>query len=247
MKIDYSNYRFSVKELILCILEAVMFCLFINYLFYKSPWFFFSVIPAVPVNMKIQKKLKISGRKKKLGYDFKEALNCLSVAYRAGYSTENAFIETEKALCDTLGASNPLTHEFAYINQRVKMNAPIEGLIRDFAERSGVEDIINFASVFTAAKRSGGNMAQIIGSTASQIEEKIDVEREIDMALASKKFEQRIMSLMPFAIILYMHAASYDLISVLYGSAIGVFVMTGILIIYAGAFILGNKIVTIEV
>ena len=64
-------------------------------------------------------------------------------------------------------------------------------------ERSGIEDIENFAAVFSTAKRSGGDMDKIIQTSARMIGDKIDVRKEIETTLSAKKAEQMIMSLMP--------------------------------------------------
>lgn len=65
--------------------------------------------------------------------------------------------------------------------------------------------------------------------------------------IASKKFEQNIMALMPAGIILYMRICSPDFLNGLYGNMLGIAIMTVCLGIYLGAYQLGRKIVTIEV
>ena len=47
-------------------------------------------------------------------------------------------------------------------------------------ERSGIEDIENFAAVFSTAKRSGGDMDKIIQTSARMLGDKIDVRKEIE-------------------------------------------------------------------
>ena len=42
----------------------------------------------------------------------------------------------------------------------------MEELFLDFGKRSGVEDIENFAAVFYTAKRTGGDMTQMIQKVA---------------------------------------------------------------------------------
>ena len=49
-----------------------------------------------------------------------------------------------------------ITEEFLY-GSRGKMNRPVELLLADMGRRSGIQDVDQFAQVFAAAKRSGGN------------------------------------------------------------------------------------------
>ena len=77
------------------------------------------------------------------------------------------------------------------------MSVPVEELFSDLGERSGVEDIENFASVFKTAKRTGGDMNRVLEKVARMLGDKIDVKKEIEATLSAKKSEQMIMSLCP--------------------------------------------------
>ena len=57
----------------------------------------------------------------------------------------------------------------------------------DLANRCKVEDIENFASVFYIAKRSGGDMGNVILKVSRMLGDKIDVKKEIEATLSAKK------------------------------------------------------------
>lgn len=128
-----------------------------------------------------------------------------------------------------------------------KVSVPIENLFLNFGERCGIEDIENFAAVFSTAKRSGGDMDKIIQTSARMLGDKIDVKKEIETTLAAKKAEQMIMSLMPAGIILYLQFTSPGFLQVLYGNFFGVCAMTVCLGIYGLSYWMGQRIVDIEV
>ena len=102
------------------------------------------------------------------------------------------------------------------------MSVPVEELFLDLGQRCKVEDIENFASVLYTAKRSGGDLGNVIQKVARMLGDKIDVKKEIEATLAAKKSEQMIMSLMPAGIILYLKLTSPDFLSVLYGNPFGI-------------------------
>ena len=133
------------------------------------------------------------------------------------------------------------------MNAQISLSVPVERLLMDFGRRSGSEDIENFAAVFAAAKRMGGSTADIVRETAVTITSKIDVEREIETAIAAKKYEQKIMSVMPAFIILYMQLTSPDFLTVMYTSFFGRLAMTACLAVYSGALMWSAKIVDIRV
>ena len=63
----------------------------------------------------------------------------------------------------------------------------MEEVIGDFAGRSHIEDIGTFANIFGIAKRTGGNLIEIIRNTTQIIADKIETKTEIDTMVASQK------------------------------------------------------------
>ena len=247
IRTDYREYSFTAKELAkVTAVYAAASCAVV-WLFYMRLPVLLLALPIYPLFLRMLKKERAAARRKKLCYEFRAALNSLSVSLRAGRSVESAFPEAVSDLRQSLGDESDITREFADIARGMRLSVPAEELILDLADRSGVEDIENFAAVFFAAKRSGGDMAGIIRSAAESIEGKIDVEREIDMSLASKKMEQKIMTAMPAMIIVYMRLASPGFLDLMYTTALGALVMTGCLGIYAFAVWWSGRIVDIEI
>ena len=228
-KRNYDHYRFSMKELLKYMGQALALCIMADYLFYKSKWVLLLMLP-VPVF-----------------YQFKDALTSLSVAVQAGYSVESAVKTCVRDLERLYGKGTDIVEEFRYIESQQHISVPLEELFLDLGERSQIEDIENFASVFYTAKRTGGDMNRVIQKVSRMLGDKIDVKKEIEATLAAKKSEQMIMSLMPVGIILYLQMTSPGFLSVLYGNPFGIAAMSICLVIYAAAYWLGRRIVDIEV
>ncbi len=194
-----------------------------------------------------RKKQQIRLRKKRLNYQFKDALNAMQVGISAGYSLDNTIKEARKDLEHLHGQKAELTREFAYIERQLGHSIPLENLLYDLGVRTRIEDILNFTDVLVQAKKMGGNMRGILNRCILSIEERIQVKKEIDAILASKKMEQKIMSFIPLGIILYMQFTSPEFLSVLYGNPVGIFVMTICLLLYIVAFQWGVRLTQIEV
>ena len=186
-------------------------------------------------------------RKHRLLLEFREALSVLASYLGAGYSTENAFRAAVPELGRLLGPDALIVREFRWISQGLGLHRPLEELLLDFAGRSGVDDIGNFAEVFSVAKRSGGELVRIISHTASVIRDKVSIEEEIVTMNSAKRYEQKIMNFMPFGIILYMNLSSPDFFRMLYTSFLGRIVMTGCLLVWCLAVWLADRIMDIEV
>lgn len=244
---DYEKYQYSVKEKIRYVVECAAFCAVLDYLFYKNLWMLSAVIPASVLYLKWKKKQLIRERKRRLNYQFRDALNSMSVAVQAGYSVENAVSACTRDLEQLYEKNEDIVKEFRYIENQQKVSVPVEELFLDLGRRCKVEDIENFASILYTAKRSGGDLGNVIQKVARMLGDKIDVKKEIEATLAAKKSEQMIMSLMPAGIILYLQLASPGFLDMLYGNPFGICAMSVCLGVYGTAYWMGRRIIEIEV
>ena len=244
---DYRIYEFSRRELIAMVLTYLLLAAGLVWLFYNRWYMIVAALPGLLPYLKQMKRKKAEERRRSLTYDFRDALDSLSVSLKAGYSVENAFPAAAHDLAAILGRDADMTKEMLFISQQSRLSVPVEDLISDFGMRSGCEDIRNFAAVFSAAKRLGGNMPAIIRSAADSIGGKIDVSREIETTLAAKQMEQKIMMGMPCGIILYMRLASPGFLDMMYTTFLGALIMTACLAGYGVAVLWSNMIVKIEV
>lgn len=244
---DYNRYHFTKFEYIRYILQGILFVLVLGILFYQSIFGVLFLIPIVLIYLKRKKKLLINDRKWELNQEFRDSIISLSAALNAGYSAENAFEEARKDLKLLYREDSLIMQELSYIIKQIHMNISIEKALYDFGRRTGIEDIINFAEVFATAKRTGGDLIKIIQTSANAISDKIEVKREIITIVTGKKQEANIMKLIPPGILLYLHCFTPGFLTPLYHNLFGVIIMTLLLAIYLGAYLLADKIVSIEV
>ena len=230
------------KDIVVCLIFAL-----ILYLFYKSIFAELLIIPFFFFYRKFAKKEEDRKYKEILDGQFKDQLVSLSAALRAGYSIENALGESLKEMRLMYGDEAPISIEIKKMLNQINLGVNAEKVFANFAKRSGLESAEIFSEVFQIAKKSGGDMVAIIKKTADDISSKIETRSEISVMVASKKFEQNIMSLMPVGIILYMGLTSSEMLSPLYGNALGIVIMTVCLILYGFAFYLSRKILNIDV
>lgn len=245
--VDYADYIFSGREYVLYSIEALLLLGIISYFFYRSVWAFLLLTPFAAIFLKVKKKELAKKRKEELNVQFKDAVLAVSANQKAGYSVENAFREAYKDMAMLYGKESHICKELNYITKGLDNNIVLEKLLFDFAVRSHIQDIIQFADVFMIAKRSGGNMTEIIAETADTIEQKISVDKEIQVMISSKKMEQKIMNVIPFIIIFYIDLTSKGFFDSLYHNLIGIVVMTICLAVYLAALMISGKLIEIEV
>ena len=244
---NYWQLDIRRSEYVKAIGQGVFLVGLVSYLFYGTFWLMILFSPYLFWHMKNWKKDRILKKQQNFRFQFKEMIQSLESALSVGYSLENALKEADKDLHRIYKEEDMILRELSFMMRQVQMNIPVEQTFRELSERVQDEDVETFVTVFAMAKRSGGDAVEIIRNAVRQMGEKIDVEREIVTIMAAKKLEFRIMTLIPFGMILYLRMSFPEFFQVLYGNPVGVVVMSICLLIYLIAYLCGKKMVEIEV
>ena len=244
---NYKRYSIKLQEIVKGIGISFIISAAIAWLLYRSLYGLLLFPLVCPVVFWKQRKEAIDKQQQQLRVEFKECIRVVTTSLYAGYSVENAFLEAEKELVCLWGSQADMCVELRYINQQVRLNTPVEKLIQNLAERSGVEEILNFGQVFGYARRSGSDFLRILKDTSDRIAQKIELEQELQTMVAAKKLEQKIMNVIPMGILCFVEITSPGFLQIMYTGVLGRVIMTIFLLVYAGAYLLSEKIVNIVV
>lgn len=244
---DYNNYKYEKKEWVQYFLQGALIGALAGLLFYSSLLGAIVLMPYGFFYVHNKKKELIQERKWQLNLEFRDGLASVSAALNVGYSVENAFAQAVTDLSLMYSPDSLILCEFKGIVHKIHMNRTVEEILKNLADRSGIEDIINFAEVFITAKRTGGDIVKIIRSTGNTIGDKIEIKREILTMITAKKFESNIMNLIPFCMILYLQVFSRGFLDPLYHNLFGILFMSILLVIYYLVSKITKKIICIEV
>ena len=178
---------------------------------------------------------------------FREWILLLSSSLSAGYSVENAFGQSLRELGLMFPGGGSMLEELREMVRRTGNNERPEQLLRLLAEKYPLEEVESFVEVFCTARLSGGSLNGIIRQTAGQMAQIMDTRREICTFLAAKVYEQRIMMVMPAGVLFYIRTGSGEFVEALYHNPAGITVMTLCLLVYAGACVMGRRMVQFEI
>ncbi len=245
---DYCKYSFNNKEITKYSLIGMICAAGLTILFYGSLLAGIVFSPLGLFYLPVKKEELIKKRKARLKSQFKEGLYALSSSISVGKSVESAFEEALKDLKIIYYEEDAyILKEFKAIVKKINTNQSIEAALLDFAMRAEDEDITNFTNVFITAKRSGGNLVEIMGYTIRTINEKMEILDNINIMISGKKYEQKILSMLLPGMILYLRCFSGSYTTMLYKTNGGRIAMTIALVFYITSYIMGKKIVEIEV
>lgn len=219
----------------------------VAWLFYDSVWALFLGGFFVPVVCRYYEKYQRKNRQWKVLVDIRDLMLFLSSYMQAGLSIENAFLDAEmemKRFVEKEGVVQPALHR---MNERIKMNVSVEQAFNELAQQVQLEEAKEFSDILFYAKRLGGNYIKNVYRASVKLQDKIDVNQEIETVIAEKKLELKMMIVIPLVILAYIKTTSYDFIAEMYHTTVGVCMMTGCLCMYVGMALLGNRIIQIRV
>ncbi|MDF2522623.1 MAG: Flp pilus assembly protein TadB [Clostridiales bacterium] len=245
---DYNQYFMSHREKLLYILAASLIIFIIGYVFYRSFVLSILLCPFAVFYPRIRTKEIIENRKCELNLQFSQLLYSLSSSLSAGKAIEAAFKETLKDLSIQYPDRDAfIIRELETIVGRIEMNETIETALADFATRSHLEDIENFSDVLQTCKRTGGNMVEIIKNTSNIMNDKIEIRQEIDTLLAARKFERKVLNVMPIGMIFLISASAADYMEPVFSTFAGRIAMTLSIILLAVEAMISDKVLRIDV
>lgn len=181
------------------------------------------------------RKAQKEKRTAELSAQFRECILCVGANLRAGYSAENAFSLSCGDMEILFGRTSYIVEELMWIKKGLRNNINLEELLEDFGKRSGVDEIREFAEVFMIVKRNGGDLPEVISDTAVILSDRLELKKEIKVLISGRQFEQKIMSIIPFAIVFYIELTTPGYFDILYRNFPGTVIMSFCLILYLAA------------
>lgn len=245
--IDYDLYVMTKKERILFTLAVFGGCTALGYVFYRTA---LALIVSPFIYRRCEKMYSsymISRRKKKLVLEFKDFLFLISSSLATGRHMVPSMREARAGL-ERIYSDSILAKELDSMIKFVDETGADEiDLLLDFSRRTQLEDIEDFTQLYQCCRQTGGNLIEAVDKAANIIGEKIAIENEIRTTASQKKLEGRIIASMPVFIIVFLQVISPNYLNVMYETITGRFIMTAALTVTAAAFVVIERITSIEI
>lgn len=176
---------------------------------------------------------------------FKDLLESLTSSYSAGLNTVEAFSDAADDMVSIYGEDADIVREVQIISTGLKHNINIEALLTDFADRSNLDDVMSFANVFEICNRQGSDLKRIVSDTREIINDKIEVEMEIETMIAGSKNELNIMMIMPVIVVVMLKGMGSGMAGTNTFATVAVKILC--IGIFALAYVMGRKIIDIRI
>jgi tight adherence protein B len=245
---DYNTYVMGMKHKVLYVSAAAAVIFAAGLLFYRNFVISLLFTPLALLYPGIKTRSIIKRRKRELNIQFKDLLYSLASSVSAGKTIESAFrtaLEDLSVLYQEPSAY--ILAEIRNIVSRLDTNETLESALSEFAGRAGLENIDNFVNVLSISKRTGGNIAQIIRNTSAIISDRIEVGQEIDMLLAERRFEQKVLNAVPVFMITLLSFSAPEYMYPVFNTVVGRLTMTVALVLMGAAWFISSKVCDIKV
>jgi len=193
------------------------------------------------VNVFVSDRRAIMKRKLKLRLQFYDLLEAMSVAMRAGGTMLKALSGARTDLLLIYPESSDIITELDIIIGRFNNAVPLSDSFNNLAERTGLEDIASFATIYATIEGKSGRADEIIKETQQIIADKMEIEMEIDTLMTASKTEVNLMLLMPIIILGIIGYAGAGFMDAIYTTGAGRVVSTGGLIVFIISFVMAKK------
>ncbi len=239
---------FSPKERLVFAALAGAAAAFIAFTFYRSIALSLISLAAGPALLPLYARYKLEKRRALMREQFRDLLYSLSASFAAGRQMPEALAEGLENLSLIYDLDTPMIEELTQMKLGIYENRMRDDeLLKGLAERSGIEDIRNFAEVYAICRSTGGDVESVIVRASDMLTEKMEIEKAISVLASQKRFEGMIIAAMPVVMIGALNISSPDYLSLMYTTLAGRLIMSGCLALICAAFVLMTRLTRIKV
>lgn len=248
MPIDYERWDLSIREVTVLIGVSLVASFAVGWLFFDNGIIGMAVGTLLLLLLPKYKQWRIEKRRKQLLIQFRDLLYSIASSIAVGRNLTQALEESSRFWQGTYSEDDLIMVEVRYMLRRInESNETDLTVLKDFAKRSGLSEIMDFAMVYENCKTSGADLMQAIRRAATVIGDRIGLEQELVTMLSQKKFECRIVMSAPFLLLLFLKLMSPDYLVPMFESTEGRFISLSSLLLIVASCLLMERVMKIEI
>lgn len=163
-------------------------------------------------------------RQKRLRLQFKEFLEIISISISggSGRSLENAVADSLRELRMIFNEDTDIVREIGLIVRDYEQaGIPMTVGFSELGERSEIDDIVSFATIYRTIEGKTSDFGYIIAQTRDIIKDKVEITMEIETGITSAKSEATMMLILPLVLVVVMSTMGSGFLDALFTTAIG--------------------------
>ena len=145
---DYRYYKADKGEKALVMISCAGALLVVGILFYDTPFLVLAFPAAYLPASKAYAAVMAEKRRGRLKRQFRDFLDSAAASFAGGRHLKEALEEAGKELAPVYEEDDEIMQEIRWMLKRMEGGDTDEAVMKDFAERSGIDDIEMFSQVF---------------------------------------------------------------------------------------------------
>jgi len=245
---SYGTYELSHEEKLKFLVLCGLTLMAVSYLFYHSILLSLLFSGLAYPCLRPYRTYLADKRRKELKEQFRDVLYSVSASISAGRQLPEALHEAEENMKLIYKEDSMIVSELAAMVKRLyEYRESEEEILKDFADRTRIEDIRDFVDIYLTCRKTGGDLIKILTKASEVIMDKISIEREIRAVTVQKQFEAKILTGIPFLVILFLQVVSPEYLSPMYEGLYGRVLMTAALFGIGIAYLWSIRLTKIDV
>jgi len=180
-------------------------------------------------------------RAEKLELQLIDALHVLANSVSAGLTLTQACEVVVKQL------TPPVSQEFGLLVNENRLGVPLDQAMENMAKRIKSNNFDLLVTSIVIARQTGGNIAEIFKQLAESIKEIMRLEGKVKALTAQGKMQGFVLGGLPFGITAIMYGISPEMISPLFTTVQGSFILVLAFIFWAIGIYLVRKVINVDI
>ncbi len=165
----------------------------------------------------------------------------MSGALKAGFSINQAIDEVASR------PMPPISVEFRLLAQECRLGVTLDKALRNMEKRVDSPDFELVSMAVITARQTGGELTGTLERLAGLMRERVRINGKINSLTAMGRLQASIIGIMPFLLLLGMYQVSPSLMSGLFDSWAGYFMIFAVIVLDVTGFMVIKRIITIDI
>lgn len=196
---------------------------------------------------RILKNKNSKKRDKLINVQFRDALNAIMSSLKSGLSMNRALAKVPQDLekIHAIHKEKIILKEFINVRNDLNMGVTVDDALLGLRDRLSCEEGDDFVNSVIILKKKGGNLVEVMENTITMISDKMTLKSEIDVLVAAKKMESKVLTGMPLLVVIGQSTIMRSYVEPLFIGWGNILAMIAFLLLLINYFV-GEKITDIK-
>ena len=206
-----------------------------------NQWIWMLLIPAFILGIEVCLKQLVNRRVASIERQVEPWINTVANALRASPSLGDAIASSATLL------QPPISQELELLVKEYELGTPLDEALENLSERVGSPTLSATVQALKIARRSGGNLTELLQSSAESLREFARLEGVVRTKTAEGKAQVFVIGIIPLPMVLGIRCLDPRFFEPLFGSLLGQLLISAALVLWLAAILLARKILDVDI